>query len=218
MYQAKSFFIEKLLEIIIENENNLCINKISRKKNKTLTFTKESDVLIDDYISSCQNYNFCEEDLLKNFKKLINKCFDLEKINTKKEISKKCDIDLLFKNKIDNINYFLELKYNDDHDTDKFININRKLIKTYIGICNYLEIYDLNKFKLILYYMTPKRMKGNIYIPESFNIYRGNRLFKEFFSVKYEELDELMKNISDDPKIISTFDKMYKKIRYDIKL
>lgn len=57
-------------------------------------------------------------------------------------------------------------------------------------------------------------MKGNIYVPEENNIYRGAKLFKEFFTLDYGELDAYLKNISEDEDIIKIFDDLYKKIRY----
>jgi hypothetical protein len=56
----------------------------------------------------------------------------------------KRDIDLLFKNKSDRY-YYLEIKYNDDHDTGKFVGINRKFIKTYAYLVNELKIDDIAK-------------------------------------------------------------------------
>ena len=41
------------------------------------------------------------------------------------------DVDILFKNLHNNTYYYVEVKYNDDHDTGKFVDINRKFLKTY---------------------------------------------------------------------------------------
>ncbi len=59
--------------------------------------------------------------------------------------------------------FALLFRQNDDHDTGKYADINRKFLKSYIGISNILGIYDRSKFKPILYYLTKKRLKGNIY-------------------------------------------------------
>ena len=37
---------------------------------------------------------------------------------------------------------YVEIKYNDDHDTGKFVDINRKFIKTYAGLVNDLGLPD----------------------------------------------------------------------------
>ena len=118
-----------------------------------------------------------------------------------------------FKDKKNEVYYYVELKYNDDHDTGKFVDINRKFIKTYAGLVKILNIKDKNFLKPILYYLMKKIMKGNIYVPEEKYIYRGDKLFKEFFNTKYEDLDNYLKNISEDKEILDIFDNLYKKVR-----
>lgn len=66
--------------------------------------------------------------------------------------------------------------------------------------------------------MTQKRMKGNIYVPEQEYIYRGNKLFDEFFTINYLDLDNIMKNIGNDEEIIKLFDQLYIDIRKNLKL
>jgi hypothetical protein len=206
-------FVEKLLHEIVKNESSLSVNKNSSKKIE-LPITQKSNDLIDKYITECQEN--VSNDLQKDFTNLLDECINIEKTTPLKAINSKHDIDVLFSS--DNSIYYLEVKYNDDHDTGKYADINRKFIKSYIGICNLIKVYDLNKFKPILYYMTQKRMKGNIYIPEHTNIYRGDRLFKEFFTIDYKYLDKVMQNIGDDDEIVKLFDDLYIKIRQDIEI
>jgi len=206
-------FIEELLHIIVENENNLNILEPSGTKNVILPMTYETNNLIDDFITKRQtDINYTPISLLHNFENLLTKIFSIEKENSNKEIMTKHDIDVLFKSKKKFV--YLEVKYNDDHDTGKYVDINRKFIKTYVGLCNILKIYDFNTFRPILYFLTPKILKGNIYIPEIKYIYRGERLFNEFFTINYHELDNYMTSIGDDEEIIGLFDSLYSKIRY----
>jgi len=73
------------------------------------------------------------------------------------------DVDALFKSWAGQIVY-LEIKYNDDHDTGKFVDINRKFIKTYAGLVNLLGITDAAQLKPVLYYFNPvKRWGANLY-------------------------------------------------------
>jgi len=119
-----------------------------------------------------------------------------------------------FKDKRNGIYYYVELKYNDDHDTGKFVDINRKFIKTYAGLVKKLGIKDTKQLKPILYYLNRKIMKGNIYVPEETHIYRGEKLFKEFLTMKYDDVDGYLKNVSEDKDIVEIFDNLYKKIRF----
>lgn len=211
-------FIEKLLHIIVENESNLIIVKPSGKSNVELPLTSKSDRLIDEYITQRQSdIDYSPKHLLISFNTLLTKIFKIEQNKSIKEIKTKHDIDVLFA-KNNNELFYLEVKYNDDHDTGKYVDINRKFIKTYIGLCNIKKIYDLKKFKPILYFLTPKIMKGNIYVPEKENIYRGSKLFDEFFKIKYLELDQFMKNIGDNDEIKKLFDDLYNKVRNKIEI
>ena len=104
-------FIERLLHIIIENEDNLEVLECSGKNNIKLPITQESDNLVDNYITECQNGCFSDMELKANFEKLLNKCITVEKNTKNKEIEIKHDIDVLFKNKLDNKIYYLEVSY-----------------------------------------------------------------------------------------------------------
>ncbi len=204
-------FIEVLMHKIVEEEKGLeIITGISGKKNVVLSLTREADALIDGFITEMQNGG--KEKLENEFEKLLDKIIEYQQ-KTDNLISTKHDVDVLFKDKKSGILYYVEAKYNDDHDTGKFVDINRKFIKTYAGLVQTLNIKDKNSLKPILYYLMKKIMKGNIYVPEEKYIYRGDKLFKEFFNTKYEDLDNYLKNISEDKEILDIFDNLYKKVR-----
>jgi hypothetical protein len=206
-------FIEVLIHNIVEKEKNLqIITNISGEKNVTLSLTQKCDILIDRFISDRQVYN--DNDLSFQFNDLLEKIVSYQKINDDIKTTKH-DVDLLFKNKQTGVIYYIEVKYNDDHDTGKFVDINRKFIKTYAGLIKKLNVKNTSQLKPILYYFNKKIMKGNIYVPEKTHIYRGDKLFKEFFSIKYQELDDYLKNVSEDKEIITIFDDLYKKIRFN---
>lgn len=210
-------YIEELIHLIVENEKGLNIyNDISGKKNIKIEISSDTDTLIDSYITKCQtSYN--SEELSKNFKILINNILQNENNNNiENKILTTHDIDVLFKDNKTSVFYYVEVKYNDDHDTGKFVDINRKFIKTYAGLIKLLNIKTEQELKPILFFLNNKIMKGNIYIPEKTHIYRGSRLFDEFFSVSYSELDEYMHKIGNDVEIINLFDDLYKKIRYNL--
>lgn len=205
-------YIEILIQLIVQNEPDLeLLPEISGKKNVKLAINGETDALIDKYITESQSAG--ERDLDHRFQDLLTQIIASE--NDKKTgIVKIHDVDILFRNKKDGKLYYLEIKYNDDHDTGKFMDINRKFIKTYAGIVNKLEIRKVDELKPILYYLNDKKKIGNIYIPEDTNIYRGPKLFKEFFSVEYIELDKYLQEIGEDPDILKIFDDIYKQIRF----
>ena len=205
-------FIEVLMQRIIEEEKQLeIVAEISGKKNVLLPLAEETDSLIDRFISDRQNNN--DNKLAEKFEQLLKNIVASQQ-SAKNLISTKHDVDVLFKDKRNGIYYYAELKYNDDHDTGKFVDINRKFIKTYAGLVKKLGIKDTRQLKPILYYLNRKIMKGNIYVPEETHIYRGEKLFKEFLTIKYDDLDRYLKNVSEDKDIVEIFDNLYKKIRF----
>lgn len=206
-------YIEELIHTIAEQEEHLeVITKYSSKK-FPLSMTSKSDSLIDSYITECQMTS--DTDVKKRCADLLDKILKIETTEKEKQINAKHDVDVLFYDKRNGKYYYLEVKYNDDHDTGKFVNINSKLLKTYAGLLNIPEIEDKTKITPILFYFTNKRMKGNIYLDEEEHILRGKSAFKKFFTLEYEELENYMSEIGEDEEIIGMFDKLYKRIRYE---
>ncbi len=204
-------FIEKVMdEVISDNPNNEIIRQYSGKKSNSFQLSKKSDALIDAYISSCQVGNFSEEELRKEFSNLISQIKTNEADKNNEFATFKHDVDVLFRDKNTNIHYYVEIKYNDDHDTGKFVDINRKLLKTYAYLQR--ELGEDIELHPILFYFNNKKMKGNIYLPEKEVIYRGKRFFDCFANVKYEDMDTYMKTISESPETIQSFNDLYEKI------
>lgn len=209
--QFGNFIEEAIHQILLVNSNNKIIEEYSGKRSNKFYISKKTEMLIDKYISDCETLGYTEEQLKLNYEKLLNQIIENEKDNTLETINFKHDVDVLFEDKKNSITYYVEIKYNDDHDTGKFVDINRKLLKTYAYLVRELKIYDKEKFRPMLFYFTNKRMKGNIFIPEN-EIYRGNRFFEKYTTIKYSELENYMLNISENPQTVKQFNDMYDKV------
>lgn len=200
-------FIEELMSVIISKDKRYeIIKEYSGKKSNKFKISSNNERLIDNYITRCQTEDIILED---EFNLLLNSIIEDK---SKETITFKHDIDLLFKDKENDIYYYLEIKYNDDHDTGKFIDINRKFIKTSAYLINELNITSLEHFKPILFFFNNKKMKGNIYVPEETNIYRGKRFFDTFLNVDYFDVEKYMKNLSESDETIQAFNELYNKI------
>lgn len=200
-------FIEVLMSLLIENDDRYeIIKNYSGKKSNKFELSSNNETLIDKYVTLCQTENVNTE---IEFPKLLNQI--IKDTDTKTSVFKH-DIDLLFKDKQTNVIYYLECKYNDDHDTGKFVDINRKFIKTYAYLARELKISDINNLVPILFFFTNKKMKGNIYVPEISNICRGKGFFEKFLTIKYEDVDEYLLNLSEDEQTINSFKNLYDKI------
>jgi hypothetical protein len=132
-------FIEELVSLLVDNENDYeLIKEYSGKRSNAFTLSKTNEALIDNYITECQlsEEGFCNTEFPKLQEQLL-----LNK-DTSKNVFRH-DVDLLFRNKLTNKYYYFEIKYNDDHDSGKFVDINRKFIKTYAYLLNQLKIKRL---------------------------------------------------------------------------
>ncbi len=201
-------FIEELMALLISEDRRYeIIKKYSGKKSNTFKISVSNERTIDNYITKCQTEDSDFLDI--NFINLIN---NIIADNNKETILFKHDIDLLFKNKENGVIYYLEIKYNDDHDTGKFVDINRKFIKTSAYLIDELNITEFGQFKPILFFFNNKKMKGNIYVPENLNIYRGKRFFDEFLNVDYNDVEKYMSELSENHETIEVFNTLYNQI------
>ena len=205
-------FIEILMHQIIENENRYeIIKEYSGKKNVAMNIDKQVRQSIDDFIANNMVKDFSDEELKTNFQFLLNNIVECRRKSKDFVKEKNNDVDILFKNKEKNIHYYVEVKYNDDHDTGKFENISSKFLKTYAGLVSILNIDDSKNLVPILFYFNNLKKIGNIHIPSDF-IYRGERFFKDFLTTDYNELDVCIKNVSEKKEIKKIFDDFYQKI------
>lgn len=212
-------FIEQLFQEIVTNSSNYELEELSGIGRRKFTISRDNDNLVDAYITSRQiDYNATEDQLTKNFIELIKR-IDLNCITEKEDdYILTHDIDLFFKEKGKNDYFYAEIKYNDDHDSGKYVDISRKFIKTYAYLHQeLLKKYDRDpsKFNLkpCMFFFTNKKMTGNIYLPEKGNIYRGKEIFDNFFTdIKYEDIDNYLSNISEKKETVEKFDNLYKEV------
>jgi hypothetical protein len=203
-------FIEQLLRNIIEIDTSVKVMEDSGKKIK-LFFTHQTDALIDTYITDRQLSN-SPDDCTEIFAALLEEILAIESNATDEQrqgITK--DVDGLFQTD-DGLIVYTELKYNDDHDTGKFVDINRKFIKTWAGLAVRYQIKSTSQLLPILYYFNSKKRYGPIYTPSK-NIMRGSQLFEQFLHIDYSVVDGYLSEIGDDPEILAIFDKMYDTVR-----
>jgi len=203
-------FIENLVENIVEIDTGVQAMDDSCKK-ITLNFTSQTDSMIDKYITDRQLSN-SPDDCTPQFDKLLKTILEIENSSTadqRQGITK--DGDGLFLTK-DKLIVYTEIKYNDDHDSGKFVDINRKFIKTWAGLAVRLGIKNQSELLPILYYFNATKRYGPIYTP-SRNIMRGSQLFDKYLQVKYSDVNHYLSDIGNDPEVLAMFDDVYDKVR-----
>lgn len=157
-----------------ESINEIVDNYINKRKNKYQNSKNKKDKL--EPIDVDSDFEFFRKQLENALK------------SNSKTIKISNDIDLLFKNKLNNCYYYVEIKYNDDHDTGKFENINRKFLKTYAYLFSRLNLTDIDKIKPILLYFNNKK-KINWYLPKKY-IMDGSEFVNNFTQVDFEWIKE----------------------------
>jgi hypothetical protein len=203
-------FIEQLIHNLVETDHNIDVLEDSGKK-IILYFTHETDALIDSYITERQLPG-SPDDCTPQFTQLLKKIIEIEsKVDPSNRHGIKKDIDGLFKTR-DGTMIYTELKYNDDHDTGKFADINRKFIKTWAGLAVRHNIKTIDDLKPIIYYFNSTKRYGPIHTPSQ-NIMRGPQLFEKYLETPYKDVDNYLKELGDDPEILAIFDSMYSRVR-----
>ena len=203
-------FIEKLIGNIVEIDSGVQAMVESGKK-FVLYFTPKTDALIDSYVTERQLSN-SPDDCTPLFDQLLDEILESENSSTDDQRQGiKKDVDCLFRT-TEGLIVYTELKYNDDHDTGKFVDINRKFFKTWAGLAVKFRIKDKRELMPILYYFNPTKRYGPIYTP-SRNIMRGSQLFDKFLHTNYRDVDHYLSKIGDDPEILNMFDEIYKRVR-----
>ena len=204
-------FIEKLISNIVEIDQGIKVMADSGKKIE-LFFTQETDTLIDVYITKRQLPD-SPDDCTPLFDRLLEQIVEIEKAASDDQRQGRTkDIDGLFITQ-DGLMIYTELKYNDDHDTGKFSDINRKFLKTWAGLAVRLGIGKTDELLPLIYYFNSTKRYGPIHTP-SRNIMRGSQLFDRFLETNYADVEQYLSEIGDDPKILAIFDEMYNKVRF----
>lgn len=205
-------FIEILLTNLINSEDIgdfETIKEVSGKKNVTLEIEEECEGVIDSYVNHPKDYSE------KEFTKLLDIIFKNQNNDSLTFNSEVFDIDLILKKNSGEYIY-VEIKYNDDHDTGKFKDINRKFLKTFAGLVRKFKIKDRNKIYPILYYFNQHTRYNNKYLKEHEMIMRSKELFERLnLKITFEEVSELLFNLSE--KLESDFDELKGKIFNKVK-
>jgi len=213
-------FIETLISKIIGSSPHLKV-LISREKNIQLELNPECEKVINEHIDYPLKKEEINDKLPSRLENLYTKIFEyqLKGGDFKK---KPLDVDTLFKDEKEGKYYYVEIKYNDDHDTGKFMDINRKMLKTYAGLVRYLNVKSKEDFKPILYYFnSQKRYYPSPYLREGLEILRGEEFFQRFnLPVSYNEIEAKLKELEDklEVKFDEFVEKVFKRVEERVKI
>jgi hypothetical protein len=184
-------FIEKEIERVIRilsdyGRTNFDVDSEYSGEKLTLMLEENSRKAIDDYVSEGKIKHKASE---QEFSELLDTIFRYQTSLEGKFESRKLDVNLLMRDRDSNRYYYIEVKYCDDHDTGKFVSINRKFLYTFAGLIHELwihgKIHSKDNIKdnivPILYYFEDGLKKyENVFLIEGTNVLRGKQLFELF--------------------------------------
>lgn len=179
--------IESMLSRIIDASSHLKLHEYSGKR-IDLPVSAKKVKLIDDYVNSRPGST-----------KTVNADFGkLRKaLKSKAPVSstKRMDVDLLFQTRSGKM-FYVEVKYNDDHDTGKYPDIYRKALKTGIS----LQLETKKPVETFVYYFNAGERNLVKYLPNSKQLY-GKDFFTKFGLGSYQVV---CAEISKYQKVIDT--------------
>lgn len=205
-------FIESFIAEIIRLEQKFLVSELTQKEIFVFTSVRE-DKKITEYMSKikAKSKNNSGEFSQKDFKSLIKLPYlDHEKLKEKEKIQ----IDLLISDLKKEHYFYFEIKGNDDHDSGKFENINRKLFHNYFGLRRYFIKNDIH-FKSItpkIIYFNSVKKKDNNFLGEKINIYRGEEFWNKYTNTDFNELYDVIRDVQTNLETVKYFENIVNKV------
>jgi hypothetical protein len=194
-------FIQVLLNELVAREQKLTINEISGTRYAFET-SPSIDTLVDQFISDRKRSSSSDPDAEYQ---LLRSAWS-SKVNEKTLISPN-DVDLLFRAQ-DGITYYVELKFNDDHDTGKHPDIFRKVLKTGMALEQHLN----EEVVPCVYYFNQGERNLVKFLPDN-QRFSGDVFFSKFLSVDYGLVAEALRQVSEDPAVKKKFSELFNDVQ-----
>lgn len=164
--------IESMLSRIVDSSSHLKLHEFSGKR-ITLPVSAKKVKMIDGYVNSRAGSPRTVDADFGDLRKAL-------KSRAPVSGTKRMDVDLLFQTRSGKMIY-VEVKYNDDHDTGKYPDIYRKALKTGIS----LELETKKPVETFVYYFNSGERNLLKYFPDSNQLY-GKVFFTKFGLGSYQ--------------------------------
>ncbi len=187
-------FIQALMGKLVEHEHSLTLHELSGKK-VDFHVSGNVNIEVDSYMGvRKQGSESSLNSDYQNFRKRWGSAAKAEKL-----LKAPNDVDLLFTDKNNQLVY-VELKFNDDHDTGKHPDIYRKVLKTGLAIEQLLSKPVLP----CVYYFNPGQRKLVSYLPES-QRFSGSEFFEKYLTVDYSLVANRLMHLSETDEVKARF-------------
>ena len=197
-------FIQSLMGKLVEQENSLTLHELSGKK-VDFRVSGNVNIEVDSYMSVRKQGS--ESGLnsdYKDFRKRWESSEKVEKLNKAPN-----DVDLLFTDKNNQLVY-VELKFNDDHDTGKHPDIYRKVLKTGLAI----EQFVSKPVLPCVYYFNAGQRNLISYLPAS-QRFSGSEFFERYLTVDYSLVSNRLKHLSETDEVKARFQALADSVLFD---
>ena len=187
-------FIQTLIGSFVKKEKSLALHELSGKR-YDFRVSESVNIEVDKYMGVRKQGNDAGLNFdYQNFRDCWQKCDKSVALNKSPN-----DVDLLFTDSSGHLIY-VELKFNDDHDTGKHPDIYRKVLKTGLAI----EQLVGKPVLPCVYYFNAGQRNLTTYLPES-QRFSGSEFFKKYLSVDYEIVSRRLKTLSETDEVQDRF-------------
>jgi hypothetical protein len=187
-------FIQALIGNLVEQENSLTLHELSGKK-FDFRVSGNVNIEVDNYMAVRKQGS--ESSLNSDYQDFRRKWESADKVE--KLIKAPNDVDLLFTDKNNQLTY-VELKFNDDHDTGKHPDIYRKVLKTGLAI----EQLVSKPVLPCVYYFNAGQRNLVSYLPQA-QRFSGSEFFEKYLTVDYSLVANRLKHLSETIEVKSRF-------------
>jgi len=197
-------FIQALMGNLVRNERSLDLHELSGKK-VDFRVSGNLGIEVDRYMGIRKQGKDSQLDSdYKAFRERWNSLDKVAKIDKAPN-----DVDLLFTDKNKQLVY-VELKFNDDHDTGKHPDIYRKVLKTGLAIEQHLSKPVLP----CVYYFNAGQRNLTSYIPSS-QRFSGADFFEKYLTVDYRLVANRLKHLSETDEVKARFQALAKSVLFN---
>jgi len=186
-------FIQAFMNALVAREPTLELHSSSGRR-VDFEIPNSLDAIVDGYIMERKRSS--SDDPYQEYSSMRDAWSVLEETD---QISAPNDIDLLFRDSDGQMTY-VELKFNDDHDTGKHPDIFRKIIKTGLAI----EVQVQEPVLPCVYFFNPGERNLVKFLPDGQRFF-GRSFFERFLSVDYGGVAEALSKVGSDPAVQRRF-------------
>ena len=190
-------FIQVLLNALVARETSLQIHAESGRRIDFLV-PGVVDAVVDSYIA--QRKRSSDDDASGDYHAMRESWEVAARTNI---IQAPNDVDLLFRDSNGRLTY-VELKFNDDHDTGKHPDIFRKVIKTGLAI----EVRVDEPVYPCVYFFNPGERNLVRFLPDGQRFF-GEAFFERYLTVEYKTVAAALANVSNRSDVKAKFVKFF---------